>query len=360
MKALKQEDPESDFRFWGGELMQAVGGKLVRHYSETAFMGFMEVVTNLDKIKANFKLCKSDLLEYQPDVLLLVDYPGFNLRMAEFAHKNGIKVYYYISPKIWAWNTGRVKKIKAYVDKMFTILPFETSFYKKHEVDIEYVGNPVLDAIESRENKNEDIEVFKSRNQLDNRPIIALLAGSRRQELNYVLPEMVKMVDFFPNYQFVIAGAPSFKQEDYKPFIADKEIKVIFNQTYEIVQQAHAALVTSGTATLETALLNCPQIVCYKMWGGKIFHKFLRAFILKVKHISLVNLILNKEGVKELVQENLNSDDLKTEINNMLTNQEYRIRIFNHYNDLRTIMGHPGTSTKAAKLITESLKATQH
>jgi lipid-A-disaccharide synthase len=357
MKSLKQEDPACDFRFWGGELMQAVGGELVRHYSETAFMGLMEVVTNLDKIKANFKLCKSDLLKYQPDVLLLVDYPGFNLRMAEFAHKNGIKVYYYISPKIWAWNTGRIKKIKAYVDKMFTILPFETSFYKKHGVAIDYVGNPVLDAIENRVNKNEDIEVFKSRNNLDQQPIIALLAGSRRQELNYILPEMVKMVDFFPDYQFIIAGAPSFKPEDYKSFIEGKNIKVIFNQTYEIVQQAHAALVTSGTATLETALLNCPQIVCYKMWGGKLFHKILRAFILKVEHISLVNLILNKEGVKELVQENLNSDALKTELNNLITNQDYRIRIFNYYNDLREIMGQPGTSAKAAKLVTKSLKA---
>ncbi len=356
MKSLKQEDPQCEFRFWGGDLMKAVGGEMVRHYSETAYMGIKEVVANLGKIKANFKLCKSDLLAYQPDVLILVDYPGFNLRMAEFAKNKGIKVFYYISPKIWAWNTGRVKKIKAFVDRMYTILPFETEFYKKHGVPIDYVGNPVLDAIDAREHKNEDVTTFKTRTQLDERPIVALLAGSRKQELHYVLPEMLNMVDQFPEVQFVIAGAPSFKEEDYKDFVQGKDVKIIFDETYELVQQAQGALVTSGTATLETALLDCPQIVCYKMWGGKLFYRFIRAFILKVEHVSLVNLVLNKAGVKELLQDSLNFDSLKKELTKLLQNQDYRINIFNNYSELHKIMGEPGTSSRAAKLMVEALK----
>ncbi len=356
MKALKKEDTNSHFRFWGGDLMKNVGGELVRHYSETAYMGIKEVLVNLGKIKANFKLCKSDLLNYQPDVLILVDYPGFNLRMAEFAHKKGIKVFYYISPKIWAWNTKRVKKIKAYVDKMYTILPFETDFFKKYHIPIDYVGNPVLDAIENRPNKNENIDSFKKRNNLDNRPIVALLAGSRKQELSNVLPTMIEMIDHFPKYQFIIAGAPSFTIADYTPFIKDKDVKVLFHQTYEIAQQAHGALVTSGTATLETALLNCPQIVCYKMWGGKTITKLVKKFILKVKHISLVNLILNCEGVKELVQDELNFTNVKNELNLLLNNQDYRINIFNHYNNLHSIMGKSGSSKRAAHLMVNELK----
>ncbi len=356
MKSLQLEDPEAKYRFWGGDLMKRVGGDLVKHYSETAYMGFKEVLTNLSKIKANFKLCKSDLLNYNPDVLILVDYPGFNLRMAEFAKKNGIKVFYYISPKIWAWNTGRVKKIKAYVDKMFTILPFETEFYKKYGVPINYVGNPVLDAIHNRNNKNEDIASFKERNRLDDRPIVALLSGSRVQELNYILPEMVKMIEQFPNFQFVIAGAPSFTEANYLSFVDGKDVKIIFNQTYELLQQAQGALVASGTATLETALLDCPQIVCYKMWGGKHFHRFIRKYVVKVEHISLVNLILGKAAVREMVQEQLNFNDVKAELNKLLSDQDYRIDIFNSYNELHKIMGEPGTSTRAAKLMVEALK----
>ncbi|MGQ1783998.1 lipid-A-disaccharide synthase [Saccharicrinis sp. GN24d3] len=355
MKSLKVEDPKFEFRFWGGDLMKEVGGDLVRHYSQTAYMGIKEVVSNLGKIKANFKLCKSDLLNYNPDVLILVDYPGFNLRMAEFAKKKSIKVFYYISPKIWAWNTGRVKKIKAYVDKMFTILPFETQFYQQYGVPIDYVGNPVLDAIDNRNNKGEDFNAFKERNGLDKRPVVGLLAGSRVQEIKYVLPEMVRMIDQFPDYQFVIAGAPSFTKADYQPFVAGKDVKIIFKQTYELLQQAQGALVTSGTATLETALLDCPQIVCYKMWGGKNFHRFIKRFVLKVEHISLVNLILNKEGVREMVQEELNFRDLKSELTKLLTDQDYRIRMFNNYNELHKIMGEPGTSSRAAKLMVQAL-----
>ncbi len=356
MKSLIKEDKECDFRFWGGDLMKKVGGEMVRHYNETAFMGIKEVIVNLKKIKANFKLCKSDLIDYNPDVLILVDYPGFNLRMAEFAHKKGIKVYYYISPKIWAWKTGRVKKIKAFVDKMYTILPFETDFYKNHNVPIDYVGNPVLDAIDNRPHKDEDLETFKQRNNLDNRPIVALLAGSRQQELNNVLPVMLSTIKHFPDYQFVIAGAPSFTIREYIPFIEDLDVKVVFNETYELVQQAHGALVTSGTATLETALLDCPQVVCYKMWGGKTITKFVKRFVLKVKYISLVNLIVNKEAVKEIIQDDLNENNVKNELDKLLNNQDYRINIFNNYNQLHKIMGKPGTSDRAAKLMVQSLK----
>lgn len=357
MKSLIKEDHEYDFRFWGGDLMKQVGGEMVRHYNETAFMGIKEVIVNLKKIRANFKLCKSDLLNYNPDVLILVDYPGFNLRMAEFAHKKGIKVYYYISPKIWAWKTGRVKKIKAFVDKMYTILPFETDFYKQYNVPIDYVGNPVLDAIHNRPNKDEDLETFKLRNNLDNRPIVALLAGSRQQELTNVLPVMLSTIKHFPDHQFIIAGAPSFTNKDYEPFIKDMDVKVVFNQTYELVHQAHGALVTSGTATLETALLDCPQVVCYKMWGGKTITKFVKRFILKVKYISLVNLIVNKEAVREIIQDDLNEENVKNELEKLLNNQDYRINIFNHYNQLHTIMGQPGSSDKAAKLMVSALKA---
>ncbi len=357
MKSLIKEDNQYDFRFWGGDLMKQVGGEMVRNYNETAFMGIKEVIVNLKKIKANFKLCKSDLINYNPDVLILVDYPGFNLRMAEYAHKKGIKVYYYISPKIWAWKTGRVKKIKAFVDKMYTILPFETDFYKKYDVPIDYVGNPVLDAIHNRPHKEEDLETFKQRNKLDNRPIVALLAGSRQQELNSVLPVMLSTIKHFPNYQFIIAGAPSFTIKDYEPFIKDNDVQVIFNETYELVQQAQGALVTSGTATLETALLDCPQVVCYKMWGGKTITKFVKRFILKVQYISLVNLIVNKEAVKEIIQDDLNEINVKNELDKLLNNQDYRISIFNDYNQLRKIMGEPGSSNKAAKLMVQSLKS---
>ncbi len=355
MKYLKQEDENYDFRFWGGDLMKQVGGQLVRHYNTMAYMGFIEVVSNLNKIKANFKLCKSDLLQYKPDVLILVDYPGFNLRMAEFAHNHGIKVYYYISPKIWAWNTGRVKKIKANVDKMFTILPFETDFYKKYDVPIEYVGNPVLDAISEKKELKTDLKSFINKYNLTDKPIVALLAGSRKQELKYILPEMVKMQQHYPDYQFIIAGAPSFTQTDYKPFLIHKNIKVIFDATYDLLLHSHAALVTSGTATLETALLNCPQIVCYKMWGGSFIYNIAKYLIIKVKFISLVNLIINKEAVKELIQKELNEKSLSEELRLLLNDEKYRNNIYSNYKQLHQIMGNPGSSKKAATLMIKSL-----
>jgi lipid-A-disaccharide synthase len=355
MREMKQFDAKAEFRFFGGELMQAQGGELVKHYRDMAFMGLIDVLANLRTIRKNLKSCEADLLNYKPDVLILVDYPGFNLRMAEFAHKQGIKVFYYISPKLWAWNRSRVKKIKAYVDKLFTILPFETEFYQQYGVEVIYSGNPVLDAIDNRTNKDESTEEFISRNELDDRPIVGILAGSRRQELKWNLPDMLAMVRRFPEYQFVIAGAPSFTLKDYEPFVAGHDVKVLFNQTYQIVQHSRAAMVTSGTATLETALLNCPQVVCYKMWGGKFSDFVARNFIIKVPYVSLVNLILNREGVKELFQRRFTLDVLEQELRLLLTNDEYRSQMFSSYRELQEKMGGPGSSGRTAASMLECL-----
>lgn len=247
--------------------MQAQGGEMVKHYRETAFMGFVTVLKNLKTIRANFTLCETDLLAFAPDVLILVDYPGFNLRMAAFAKKHGIRVHYYISPKIWAWKESRVKKIKAHVDRMFTIFPFETEFYKKHNYEVSFGGNPLLDAIEDRDNKDESFDHFAERNQLSQKPIIALLAGSRKQEIERILPVMLQVVDRFPDYQFVVAAAPSITKEFYASVSKGSKLSFVYNQTYDLLQQSKAALVASGTATLETALLRIPQVVCYKMSG---------------------------------------------------------------------------------------------
>ncbi len=354
MKALKKEDNKSEFRFWGGNLMQSVGGTLVKHYSETAFMGFAQVVANLGKIRANFKLCKQDLLEYNPDVLILIDYPGFNLRMAKFAKQNNIKVYYYISPKIWAWNTKRVYKIKKTVDEMFTILPFETDFYSKYNYNVHYVGNPVLDAV-SKVIK-EDTSEFRRKNNLDERPIVALLPGSRKQELATVLSVMLDMIDYFPEYQFIIAGAPSFNEDSYKPFVENKDVKIIFSQTYQLIKQSVAALVTSGTATLETALLGCPQIVCYQTSMPDFLYTFGRKHLIKVDYISLVNLILNYEGIKELVQTTFTKELLKNELFLLLKDEKYKNNILKAYANLKEIMGEPGVSKKAATKMVELLQ----
>lgn len=357
MKELKKLDPQADFRVWGGDLMAAQGGHLVKHYRDLAFMGLFEVVMNIRTIQKNFKLCERDLTDYQPDVLILVDYPGFNMRMAKFAHQKGLKVFYYISPKLWAWNTKRVKKVKAYIDRMFTILPFETEFYQQYGIEVDYSGNPILDAIDARPNKNEPRDAFISRNNLDNRPIVGVLAGSRKQELAFNLAEMLKMVPKFPNHQFIIAGAPSFTMTDYEPYIKGYEVKVLFGQTYEILQQADAAMVTSGTATLETALLNCPQVICYRMWGGNITDWISKTFIIKVKYIGLVNLIMTRESVKELFQKGFTLDALYNELNALLNNPKRRQEVFADYAELQQKMGEPGSSRITAGLMMKRLKA---
>ncbi|NLX73651.1 MAG: lipid-A-disaccharide synthase [Bacteroidales bacterium] len=357
MKALKKFDPMANFRYWGGELMAAEGGQLVRHYRDTAFMGAFEVVMNLHKICRNLKFCKEDILKYSPDVLILVDYAGFNLRIASFAKTRGFRVFYYIAPKIWAWNTGRARKIKKNVDKLFSIMPFESDFYAKYNVPVVYSGNPLMDAIDKRPYKNEGFEAFVKRNNLENRPIIALLAGSRKQEISRLLPEMLAMVEHFPDFQFVIAGAPSFTFADYEEYLRDYEgVSVVFGQTYALLESAHAALVTSGTATLEAALLKCPQVVCYKMWGGSFTDFMAKKVIIKVAHISLVNLIMNREVVKELFQSSFSLEALKNELSLLCYDEDYRKRMIEGYTELGYIVGSPGSSERTARLMWESLK----
>lgn len=357
MKALKKFDPMANFRYWGGELMAAEGGQLVRHYRDTAFMGAFEVVMNLHKIFRNLKFCKEDILKYSPDVLILVDYAGFNLRIASFAKTRGFRVFYYIAPKIWAWNTGRARKIKKNVDKLFSIMPFESDFYAKYNVPVVYSGNPLMDAIDKRPYKNEGFEAFVKRNNLENRPIIALLAGSRKQEISRLLPEMLAMVEHFPDFQFVIAGAPSFTFADYEEYLRDYQgVSVVFGQTYALLESAHAALVTSGTATLEAALLKCPQVVCYKMWGGSFTDFMAKRVIIKVAHISLVNLIMNREVVKELFQSSFSLEALKSELSLLCYDEDYRKRMIEGYTELGYIVGSPGSSERTARLMWESLK----
>ncbi|MBM3401099.1 MAG: lipid-A-disaccharide synthase [Bacteroidetes bacterium] len=344
MKALMIKDHEAEFRYFGGDLMMAVAPGLTMHYSEMAFMGFIEVVLNLSSILKNIKTAKQDILIFKPDVVILIDFPGFNLKIADFADKNGFKVFYYISPKVWAWNQKRVLKIKKIVDRMFSILPFEVEFYKSWGMQVDYVGNPILDAIED----NQPDHLFKINHNLDLRPIIALLPGSRKQELERVLPEMIKTVDRFSEFQFVIAGAPSFGEEAYSSYLKGRKIPVIFNQTYNLLLNSKAAIVTSGTATLETALLKIPQIVVYK--GNPLSIAIVRALI-KIKYISLVNLVMDQGIVKELIQEECTSEKIGEELDLILNDIPYRTAMLINYDELALRMGKSGASARAAALM---------
>jgi lipid-A-disaccharide synthase len=349
MKALKEQDSKAKFQYFGGDLMKAEGGDLKMHYSEMAFMGFIEVIANLGTVLRNIKFAKKDILENKPDVLILIDFPGFNLKIADFAKKQGIPVFYYISPKVWAWNQKRVLKIKRIVDHMFCILPFEVDFYRTWGMEVDYVGNPILDAIESN---SPDFQ-FRISHGLDERPIIALLPGSRRQELNKVLPEMLKTVDRFPDRQFAIAGAPSFSEKDYQQYLGDKKIPVIFNVTYNLLLNSEAAVVTSGTATLETALLKTPQAVVYK--GNPISISIARLLV-NIKYISLVNLIMDATVVRELIQEDCSGEKIGDELDLILNNQHYRAKMIQNYDQLAVRMGAPGASSRGAELIIKYLK----
>ncbi|POY36595.1 lipid-A-disaccharide synthase [Solitalea longa] len=344
MKALKEADSAAEFRFWGGDLMLAESENIRKHYKDMAFMGFVEVVVNLRKIFNNLSDCKNDLLANRPDALILVDFPGFNLKMAEFAKRNGIKVFYYISPKVWAWNQKRVLKIKKVVDHMLCILPFEVSFYDKWGMNVDYVGNPLLDAISTYPYNPH----FRTDNQLDSKPIVALLPGSRKQEIERLLPEMVKMQTLFPEKQFVIAGAPTFASDYYEQFKKGIQIPVVFGKTYDLLKNAEAAIVASGTATLETALLDVPQIVVYK---GNPLSIAIAKVLVKIRFISLVNLISDKPVVKELIQEDCNEKNLQAELNNILNNADYRQKMLQDYDELDQLMGSPGASERTAKLI---------
>jgi lipid-A-disaccharide synthase len=349
MKALKQQDAHATFNYFGGDLMKAEGGSLKMHYSEMAFMGFIEVIANLRTIFQNIKLAKQDILDKKPDVLILIDFPGFNLKMAEFAKKQGIPVFYYISPKVWAWNQKRVLKIKKIVDRMFCILPFEVDFYKTWGMEVDYVGNPILDAIAL----NKADSHFKNKHGLDERPVIAFLPGSRKQELDRVLPEMLKAVDRFPEFQFAIAGAPSFSEEDYKKYLGHHLIPIIFNDTYNLLLHSKAAVVTSGTATLETALLKIPQVVVYK---GNAISIGIARMLVNIKFISLVNLVMDEAVVKELIQEDCSGDKISAEIDLMMNDQLYRNRMLVNYEKLALIMGESGASERAAGLMIGYLK----
>ena len=346
MKALKKEESHTDFRFWGGDLMEEVGGTMVKHYRELAFMGFAEVFMNLRTILNNIKFCKKDILEYSPDAIILVDYPGFNFRIAEFAKKKNIVVHYYISPQIWAWKESRIKKIKRDVDHMYVILPFEKDFYeKKHNYPVHFVGHPLLDAIADR--ALIDPSIFAKENNLSDKPIVALLPGSRKQEITKMLSVMLKMVPKFPDHQFVIAGAPSQELNFYKNIIDTQNIAIVENKTYDLLSVSTAALVTSGTATLETALFKVPEVVCYK--GNEISYQIGKRLV-NVKYISLVNLILDKEVVTELIQEEFNEENLENELFKIL-DHKHREEMFDQYFKLEQKLGGKGASEKTAKLI---------
>ncbi|MGS0748114.1 lipid-A-disaccharide synthase [Halpernia sp. GG3] len=350
MKALKTKDENAEFRFWGGDLMQNVSGTLVRHYKDLAFMGFLEVAKNISTILKNIKFCKQDILQYEPDILILIDYPGFNLRIAEFAKKENLKVIYYISPQLWAWKEGRVEKIKNFVDEMIVILPFEKDFYQKHSINSHFVGHPLLDAISGL--KPIDIESFKKENNLNKKEIIALLPGSRAQEVTKMLALMTSVKSQFPDYQFVIAGAPSLGKEFYENFVG-KDLSFVSNKTYDLLRCSAAALVTSGTATLETALLNVPEIVCYKT--SAVSYEIGKRVVKNLKYISLVNLIMDQEIVTELIQNQLTTKNLVYHLNEIL-NGTKREKMLMDYELLRRKLGGKGASENAADIILNTIK----
>ena len=358
MAALKVEDPQAEFRFFGGDLMAAVGGTMVKHYKELAYMGFIPVLLHLRTIFANMKRCKEDIVAWQPDVVILVDYPGFNLSIAKFLRaKTHIPVYYYISPKIWAWKEYRIKNIKRDVDELFSILPFEVEFFEdKHHYPIHYVGNPTVDEVTLfRAEYPETFDGFVRENNLDSKPIIALLAGSRKQEIKDNLPDMLRAASAFPEYQLALAGAPGISPDYYHEYIGDAKVKILFGQTYRLLQQAEAALVTSGTATLEAALFRVPQAVCYHTPIGKVI-SFLRRHILTVKYISLVNLIANREVVKELVADTMTVEQARAELERILYDKDYRQRMLDGYEYMAARLGDAGAPKRAAQEMVRLLR----
>jgi lipid-A-disaccharide synthase len=349
---MKKADPDAEFRAWGGDLMQKQGVELVRHYKTMNYMGFVEVAVNLRKVLGNISFCKKDIEEYKPDALILVDYPGFNLRIAEFAHEKGLKVFYYISPQVWAWKRRRVRKIKQSVDKMLVIFPFEEEFYRRYGVEVTYVGNPLLDELAKFGPGNRSI--FLRRNSLgEKREIIALLPGSRSQEVKRMLPTMLKVAPQFPEYQFVVAGVSSLDANIYKKMIGTTDAFLVMDQTYELLQCSSAALVTSGTATLETALFSVPEVVCYKATD---FSYRLAKWMVKVRFISLVNLIMDREVVMELIQGDLNVDNLVKELDQLLHNGKRQRQMLEDYEELKDRLGNVGASEKAAEVIMEAVR----
>ena len=356
MKSILQKDNDAQFRFFGGDLMKAVGGTLVKHYKDMAYMGFIPVLLHLREIFGNMDLCKRDILRWQPDVVILVDYPGFNLKIAEFIKKKtSIPVYYYISPKIWAWKEHRIHNIKHDVDELFSILPFEVDFFKKHDYPIHYIGNPCVDAVEAfKRSYKETTSEFCARHALSNKPIVAVLAGSRKQEIKDNLSIMIQVVNKFPACQFVVAGAPAIDKEYYKAFLPS-HVKLVFGETYALLSHADAAIVTSGTATLETALFRVPQVVCYYTAAGKVV-ALLRKLLLKVPYISLVNLIRGKKVVSELVADEMTALNVELELKALLNNKIYRQGVLDGYEEMAEILGPEGASSRAAEIMVRLLR----
>ena len=362
MKGIYAEDPQAEIRFWGGDLMAAVGGKLVRHYKEGAVMGFVEVLAKAGKLLKNVKFCKEDIIAWNPDVVILIDYPGFNFKIAEFAHKAGFKVFYYIAPKVWASREGRIKKLKAYVDKLFIVFPFEKPYFESKGIDYIYKGNPLVDAVDGSQAMLESREDFLSRAGLEDRPIIAMLAGSRKGEISTMMPVLTEFAakmranEKYSDYQFLIAGAPSRTMKDYEPWLTEENkeyVKVLFGQTQSIIRHAEAGVINSGTASLETALFGTPQVVGYitnpaTYWIAKK--------IVKIRYISLGNLIIDRLAFKEFIQDDCNADALVAEILDLIENQDRRQKMLDDYADIRAALGGAGASSEVAKAMITEMK----
>jgi lipid-A-disaccharide synthase len=357
MRGIKEADSTASFRYYGGDLMQAQGGVLAKHYRSMAFMGFLEVIQNIRTISKNLKHCMEDILQFNPDAVILVDYPGFNLRIARFAKENGFKVFYYIAPKVWAWKESRVKLLKRYLDKLFVIFPFEVDFFKKHGIDAIYQGNPLIDAIAQKAGAETSFSEFCQTNNLDDKPIIALLAGSRKQEIRFNLPIMLSLISRLPEYQFVIAGAPSLDTDVYLPYIGSSNVKLIFDQTQTLLKHSTLAIVTSGTATLEAALLNVPEVVCYR---GDTFSMLIAWMVIKVKYISLVNLIMGKEVVRELKQFDYTASNLLEQVKRILPGREERNEMLENFQTLKDMLGSVGSSKRIAQIIVDNTNTKIH
>jgi lipid-A-disaccharide synthase len=351
MKSIKKSDPEAEFRFQGGDLMVAQGGTLIKHYKDMAFMG-LDAVIHLRAVFRQMKKCKADILSWKPDVVILIDYAGFNLPIAEFAHNNKIKTFYYITPKVWAWQESRVKKLKKHLDKLFVIFPFEVDYFKKFGIEAEYFGNPLVDAIHEYNSKKGSLDDFVAKNSLNVKPIIALIPGSRVGEISRLLPEMLTAIDGLDGYEFVIAGAPSISKDLYEKVCNDRKIKIVYGQTYDLMSNAKAAIVTSGTATLETAMLKCPEVVVFKT--SPITYR-IGMLIVNIKFFSLVNIILDRLVVKELLQFNL-ARDSREELDRILHNDTYRSTMLADFDKIEKLMGEPGVSDRVAARMVELIK----
>lgn len=351
VKELKGLHPDLQVRAWGGEQMEAAGAELVKHYRDLAFMGFVEVILNIRTILRNIAFCKADLLEFKPDAVVLIDYPGFNLRIAEFCHVQGVPVHYYISPQIWAWKQNRVYKIREVVDRMYVILPFEAEFYERFNYEVSFVGHPLLDVIAQKERREGSAALFRQQHSPSGEALIALLPGSRKQEIKRMLPLMLECVDAFPNARFVIGGAPSQDEAYYRQFLKSySRVELVFGETYELMRSADAGLVTSGTATLEAALWGLPEVVCYK---GSTISYWIARMLIKVKYISLVNLVMDKVVVTELIQSDLSKKNMVRELKSLLEDRERQNKLGSDYVELRAKLGGAGASLRTAKEISE-------